>query len=217
MGVIYILTNPAFKDYVKIGYADDLEKRLKQLNSSEAVPFAFRVYATYDVEGRLTDKKLHSLIDQLNPGLRSIDEFDGKKREREFFAMSAEEAYSIFECIAEISGTSSRLKKRTPEGHEIKDEELANQINQEVQRRKPIDLFEIGLKKGDVLEYRDDPSIKVTIEDNRHIRYDEEITSLSALAQRLKGFDHRVQGTLWFLYNGKLIDDIRTEKERINN
>ena len=25
-GVIYILTNPSFPDYVKIGYADDVEK-----------------------------------------------------------------------------------------------------------------------------------------------------------------------------------------------
>ena len=28
-GVIYILTNPAFPQYVKIGWAQDLEKRLK--------------------------------------------------------------------------------------------------------------------------------------------------------------------------------------------
>ena len=26
-GVIYILTNPSFKDWVKIGYADDVEER----------------------------------------------------------------------------------------------------------------------------------------------------------------------------------------------
>ena len=27
-GVIYILTNPSFPEYVKIGYADDIDKRL---------------------------------------------------------------------------------------------------------------------------------------------------------------------------------------------
>ena len=48
-GVIYILTNPSFPEYVKIGYADDIDKRLKQLNRSECTPFAFRVYATYEV------------------------------------------------------------------------------------------------------------------------------------------------------------------------
>lgn len=40
-GVIYILTNPSFPEYVKIGYADDIKKRLKQLNRSECIPFAF--------------------------------------------------------------------------------------------------------------------------------------------------------------------------------
>ena len=50
-GVIYILTNPSFPDYVKIGYADDINKRLKQLNRSECIPFAFRVYATYERDG----------------------------------------------------------------------------------------------------------------------------------------------------------------------
>lgn len=34
-GVIYILQNPAFKEYVKIGYAHDIEKRLHQLNRSD--------------------------------------------------------------------------------------------------------------------------------------------------------------------------------------
>ena len=29
-GVIYILTNPSFPDYVKIGYADDVEKKSKR-------------------------------------------------------------------------------------------------------------------------------------------------------------------------------------------
>lgn len=36
-GVIYILTNPSFPDYVKIGYAYDVNKRLKELNRSEFI------------------------------------------------------------------------------------------------------------------------------------------------------------------------------------
>ena len=79
-GVIYILTNPSFPDYVKIGYAKDLEKRMKQLNRSETIPFAFRAYAVYEVESNLTDLVLHDLIDKLNPDLRSIENFDGKER-----------------------------------------------------------------------------------------------------------------------------------------
>lgn len=40
-GVIYILTNPSFPDYVKIGYADDIDKRLKQLNRSSVFRMPF--------------------------------------------------------------------------------------------------------------------------------------------------------------------------------
>lgn len=89
-GVIYILTNPSFPDYVKIGYADDVNKRLKELNRSECIPFAFRLFAYYEVPQRLTDKKLHELIDMINPELRAIEDFDGKKRTREFYNMTGD-------------------------------------------------------------------------------------------------------------------------------
>ena len=89
-GVIYILTNPSFPEYVKIGYADDLKQRLSQLNRSGCIPYAFRVYATYEVDSRLSDKKIHSIIDRINPDLRSIENFNGQKRIREFYAMTPE-------------------------------------------------------------------------------------------------------------------------------
>ena len=39
--------------------------------------------------------------------------------------------------------------------------------------------------------------------------YGNETTSVSALAQRLKGFTHPVQGTLWFRYNGEILNELR--------
>jgi len=41
-GVIYILTNPSFPDLVKIGYASDINERLKSLNRSEAILILFK-------------------------------------------------------------------------------------------------------------------------------------------------------------------------------
>ena len=93
-GVIYILTNPSFPEYVKIGYADDIDKRLQQLNRSECIPYAFRVYATYEVSSRLSDLKIHSIIDKLSFNLRSIEIFNWKQHIREFYAMSQGRAIS---------------------------------------------------------------------------------------------------------------------------
>ena len=213
-GVIYILTNPSFPDYVKIGYATDIEKRLSQLNRSECMPFAFRVYATYQVDAPLQDKTLHSIIDSLNPTLRAIDSFDGKTRTKEFYAMSAEDAYSLLEKIAMLSGTSEQLKRLTPEGHEIIDEETAREIQTEAkERRSPFSFEKCGIPVGAAICFLDNPSITATVLDDRHISYHDEVTSLSALAQSLKGLDHPVQGTLWFTYNGKRLIDIRDELE----
>ncbi len=127
-GVIYILTNPSFPEYVKIGYADDINKRLKELNRSECIPYAFRVYAVYDVNKRLKDIAIHNMIDSINPNLRAIETFDGKKRKKEFYAMTADDAYAILETIAAISGTTDRLHRLTPEGHEVIDEKIAAEV-----------------------------------------------------------------------------------------
>ena len=212
-GVIYILTNPSFPDFVKIGYAQDIEKRLKQLNRSETIPFAFRVYAVYKVESKLTDKELHKLIDNLNPDLRTIENFDGKERVKEFYAMSAEDAYGLLECIAKISGTEDRLQRLTPEGHEILDEQIANEVR-ETARRGPFRFSDCNIPMGSELTFIENSDIKAIVVDDRRIEYDGETTSVSALAQKLKGFDHPVQGTLWFLYKGEKLTDIRDRIEK---
>lgn len=207
-GVIYILTNPSFPDYIKIGYAKNLERRLQQLNRSETIPFAFRAYAVYEVESALTDKELHKLIDRLNPDLRSIETFDGRERVKEFYAMSAEDAYSLLESIAKISGTQERLKRVQPEGHEIIDEQIAEEVREEA-RRGPFRFSECRIPFGAEIVFVDDESVRPTVVDDRHIEYNGDTTSLSALAQKLKGFTHPVQGTIWFAYNGEKLDDLR--------
>lgn len=127
-GCIYILTNPSFPKFVKIGYADDVYQRLNQLNRSECIPYAFRLYAYYEVASRLTDIRLHNMIDKLNPNLRAIEDFNGKKRVREFYAMDAEEAYSILETIAELNGMQENLHLVEPTMAEVDAEEEAAEI-----------------------------------------------------------------------------------------
>lgn len=211
-GVIYILTNPSFPDYVKIGYAKDLEKRMNQLNKSETIPFAFRAYAIYEVESNLTDLVLHDLIDGLNPDLRSIENFDGKERKREFYAMSPEDAYSLLECIAKISGTEDRLKKMAPEGHEILDEETAVEVAKEAKRGR-FKFSRYGISVGSIIKYVNDPSVEATVVDDSHISYKGVITSTSALARDLLESDYPVQGTAYFTFEGERLTERRDRME----
>ncbi len=214
-GVIYILTNPSFPDYVKIGYAKDIEKRLTQLNRSECIPYAFRVYAVYHVPKPLQDKELHSIIDNLNPDLRAIDTFDGKTRTKEFYAMTPEDAYALLESIAKISGTEGKLQRMEPEGHEVLDEEVAAEIQEEAnERRSPFSFEKCGIPVGAQIQLLDHPEETAIVKDDRHIEYNGLTYSLTGLAKMLLGVEHAIQGPNFWTYEGKVLSDIRHEREK---
>ena len=168
-GFIYIMTNPALKDMVKIGYASDVETRRKQL-STTALPYEYEVYATYETSGNLEDKKLHKMIDNLNPDLRvtSNSEFFVKKKKK-------------------------KKKKK-----------------QKV-RRPPVNFKKCGIPVGARLVFVDDPNVVVTVVDERKVSYKEEITSLSAISDSIKGYS--TSGPYMFTYKGKRVSEIAHETQ----
>lgn len=215
-GVIYILTNPSFPEYVKIGYADDIDKRLQQLNRSECIPFAFRVYATYDVNSRLSDLKIHSIIDKLNPNLRSIENFNGKQRVREFYAMSPEDAYSILEAIAEIHGCADKLKRIAMDEAQKQAEETAQEIEEEHKERlSPFTFSKCNIQVGEYIFWGDDPDLQFKVLDDKTVEYKGKSFSLSGLAALLLGKSSSagVAGPRYFKYNGEWLNDIRHRLE----
>lgn len=213
-GVIYILTNPSFPEYVKIGYADDIERRLSELNRTECTPFAFRVYATYAVKSRLTDIKIHEMIDRLNPNLRSIDNVNGKRRVREFYAMSAEDAYLMFEAMAEIHGTKHLLVKVKPNREQEAEEESANEIIEESRERlAPFSFDMIHVSPGEEIEFwfsaKNNSGILCKVLDNKRIEVDGKPYSLTAFASKMLQAKHSVAGPCYYKYKGEWLNDIR--------
>ena len=100
-GLVYILTNPSMPDWVKIGFTDDenIEKRLRELNSSTAVPLSFRVYATLCVENpREIEQHVHALFDLIDDSLHSIEKNEMVKKE--FANFSSISIKSLF-CFRE--------------------------------------------------------------------------------------------------------------------
>ena len=213
-GYIYVLTNPSFPDYVKIGYADNVETRLQQLNRSECIPFAFRVYAKYAVNSRLSDIKVHAIIDKLNPNLRSIENFNGQKRVREFYAMSAEDAYAVLEAMAEIHGYTDRLELVAPDATEVEAEETAEDIKEARKERLTTFTFALcGIAPGSEIEFccRNNPysGAICKVIDDRNIEYENESWSLTALAKHFTGSSSNIAGTRYFKYRGEWLHKLR--------
>ena len=186
-GYIYIMTNPALKDMVKFGYASDVETRRKQL-STTALPYEYEVYATYETSGNLEDKKLHKMIDNLNPGLRV-------SKNREFFVMSPEEAYELLESIATISGTIGKLKRT----------KVCETKKQRI-KKPPVNFAKCGIPVGAELVFVEDSSVVAIVVSDKKVQYKEEITSLSAISDSIKGYS--TSGPQFFTYKGVTVSDI---------
>ncbi len=126
VGYIYILTNEAFhkSNWVKIGYTENLEQRLKSLYNT-SVPTPFEVYATYEVPASngIPDKSFHNLIQKLNPELRLTEN-------REFFEIEPWDAYAILEAMAQIHGRTDKLVQYK-DNKFFNDPEKTNQVSAE--------------------------------------------------------------------------------------
>ena len=188
MGVIYILKNPSFPDYIKIGYADDVYSRLKQLNDKSAVPFAFRLYAYYTVNHRLEDKTVHEIIDKLNPSLRAKDNIDGKERKREFFEMSAEDAYDILHCIAKINGLEDNLVLVEPTAKEMDDEDEATTKGKTTLPKMDWLIDQGIVNIGDEVYLINHPEEVATVVDSKNVEYKGEKMSFNRYGCELTGW-----------------------------
>ena len=139
-GYIYVLTNESFhrENWIKIGYASDVEKRVKDL-SGTSVPLPFEVYCTYEIprlKGKKDpDKLVHDLIAKLNPDLRIIPD-------REFFEMYPWDAYDMLYAIAQMHDRVDKLV-RNDNNSSVKD--LHNDNEYSVENHFPIDSDIRGL------------------------------------------------------------------------
>ena len=49
MAIVYILSNPSFPDWYKIGVTNDLDARVKKLSQSTSIPLPFECFFACEV------------------------------------------------------------------------------------------------------------------------------------------------------------------------
>lgn len=203
-GYIYIMYNTGMPDYVKIGYAKDVEAKRKNLSKKD-VPCEYELYATYETSAELDDKRLHELVETLNPGLKAPDS-------RDFYQMTPEDAYRFLEAIAIISKTKRRLQKDDKKDKGAQADVKKKKGNPSKNRKPPLDPVLCGIPIGSTLVYTEDPSVTVETLKGKKVLYNGETTSLSAIVQKIKGVS-AAQGTACFTHNGRLLTDIAEETQ----
>lgn len=207
-GYVYILTNPSFReDWVKIGKSSrPVDVRSKELDNT-AVPLPFEIFATLKtVKFNEVENLVHRTFDCLTD-LRI-------RPRREFFNVAPQVALKIFRDIAvTIDDAEITLYKNNIP---IEDGEDDTTTKREVKRSR-FKFSMCGIKIGELIRF-DPTGLVVKVASDDSIEYDGRIYKLSPFVGTFMPEEQRntsgaYQGAKYFSYKGKILDDIRKEKE----
>ena len=180
--IVYVLTNPAMPNYVKIGRTSDLEQRLRQLdNTSTPLPFEC-VYAV-EVEDSVQAERL------LHDGLADVR----TRKTREFFEIDAQRVISLLQ----LSGG----KNVTPRHDIVEDESAQNALDKARVIRERFNFEMVNIPVGTSLNYLRDEAITCEVLSKTKIMFRGEETSLSAAAMTL---NEEVMGYKWTTIAGPM-------------
>lgn len=179
MGIVYVLSNPAFDNYVKVGRTIDLEQRLRQLDNT-SVPLPFRCVFAIEVDDEVAVERL---VHQAFADVRV-------RTTREFFEIDAQRVISALKL--------TNGKDVTPKEDIAEDEESIEALERTVAKRKSYSFSDAHVNVGDVLTYSKDDAVTATVVADKKVEFEGEIVSLSKAALTLL---HR-EGYKWKQANG---------------
>jgi len=179
MAIVYVLSNPAFDRYVKVGRTSDLEQRLRQLDNT-SVPLPFRCEFAIEVNDEVEAERL---VHQAFADVRV-------RSSREFFEIEPQRV------IAALKLTGG--KDVTPKEDVAEDAEGIEALERTVAKRRSYSFDDAHVSIGDVLVYTRDESVTATVVADKKIEFEGEVISLSRAALTLL---HR-DGYKWKQANG---------------
>ncbi|AGI68199.1 hypothetical protein OAN307_c26070 [Octadecabacter antarcticus 307] len=186
MATVYVLTNPAFENYVKIGRTTNLVQRLRQLDNT-SVPLPFRCVYAVEVED---EAEVEKLVHQAFADHRT-------RTTREFFEIDPQRVIAALKL--------TRGLDVTPKGDIAEDEEGIKALEKATRRpRKTFKLTDAGLKIGDIINYSNNEKITAQVVSEKKILFESEETSLSKSALKLL---HR-DGYTWLCCTNSLVSGI---------
>ena len=208
-GYVYILTNPSFReDWVKIGKSSrPVDVRSKELDNT-AVPLPFEIFATMKtVKYNEVEKLVHKTIDRLTD-LRI-------RQNREFFNVAPQVALDIFNDIAMTMDDAVVILYK--DNRPVAENENKEVHKREVKRSR-FKFSMCGIKIGENITFNPTGIIvKVATDDS--IEYEGRIYKLSPfvgtyMPEEQRNTSGAYQGAKYFSYNGKVLENIRKEKEQ---
>jgi hypothetical protein len=203
-GKIYILTNDAMPDYIKIGFtaADDVEVRMKQLDTT-GLPLPFRLYACVEVEN----------AQQLERLAHDVFAHHRARANREFFLMEPETAVRYLKAVSLNDSAARWIAANQQMIDETGRRVPESQVNRP--RMSPFSFSAAEVPLSSVIEFVRDPRFTATVVTDTEVEFEGTRTKLSPLVktilERLGGSNQSgaYHGPKFFTYEDEILADRR--------
>lgn len=193
-GIVYILTNPAIPNMIKIGMTthEDVKVRMAQLYTS-GVPLPFEcVYAAKVANHEKVERALHTAFgpDRVNP-------------KREFFEIDAAQAIAIIKLM-ELEDVTPQVANEKEQVDEV-DRDAGEAYARK--KRPRFSFGEMNIPVGAELINITNGETAVVLSD-RTVRFREEETSLTNATRIILDNNYHVAPGPYWTYNGRKLRDI---------
>ncbi|HOG20558.1 MAG TPA: GIY-YIG nuclease family protein [Paludibacter sp.] len=207
-GYLYILTNPSFKeDWVKIGKSSrPVDVRSKELDNT-AVPLPFEVFCTLKTAMyNEVEKLVHKTIDRLTD-LRI-------RQNREFFNVPPMVALDI---LKDIAATLPDAELDEVYLGNTKNKNKVDDLNECKKQRPRFKFSMVNIPIGSTLVFIP-TGVEVKVADDDKVEYQNRLYKLSPfvgtfMPENKRNASGAYQGPKYFSFNGKVLDDIRSDIE----
>ena len=197
-GIVYVLENPAMPGYIKLGRTDNLIQRMQSLfDTSVPVPFTCYYAARVEDPARVE---------------RSLFEVFGDKRShprREFFTVDPHRAAAVIKLV-EVEDVTNQGQIDTSTGNED-----TVSVDRATARAERLNFEMLDIQVGEILESVKGPEITCRVVNQKpaRVEYEGESMSLSAAAQKAMNSNWRLQGSQYWMYGGRTLQEIREQTE----
>ncbi len=201
-GIVYILSNPAMPNYIKLGQTagdseDDVKRRMKELAQPTGVPRAFdcEYAAVVDDYQHIEQQILYALDHfRVNPKREFLEGLDPIR----------------VKAILKLH----ELKEVTP-GADAASPEDPDDEERPPKRRERFTFSMVGIPVGAILHWADDSAVTCEVLDEKTtVQYEGENYTISPLAQKLKRWKRMPSGTPYWVYEGETLQERRDRLEQ---
>lgn len=211
---VYVLSNPAMPDIVKVGRTNDVRRRMATSSSRTEVPLPFVLELAIEIDDAAKlERALHSLLDgsRVNP-------------RREFFQVDPEDLREVLtDCGTDVTNSFGGPEAPPVIGlvpdDDVEADDVAPVTQADIeagrrwqQRMPKLNFNDLGIPIGSDLVFVNSPDVTAKVIEAKLVEFDGKKMSLSRATKLALNTTNEVAPRPYWMFEGRRLQEITDER-----